>query len=218
MTATVTISVEESPTTFALVDDAYTTAYETPLAESAPGVLANDTVPIGTTVALNMDVSHGSLTLNADGSFTYTPDAGFSGTDSFRYTAQFVRFAGVGEQADPTAMVTITVQGAPGQPTPEPTPMPTPIPPTPVPGCDAFIQVPANAAGGRLLQTTVAHWAPGNETNPQVVLEGGKSVLVLQRNAAGTYYQVLWQCTRLWLPVEVVGPNYDYPWNGTPLP
>ncbi len=30
---------------------------------------------------------HGTLTLNADGSFSYTPDANFNGTDSFTYKA-----------------------------------------------------------------------------------------------------------------------------------
>ena len=31
--------------------------------------------------------SHGTLSLNADGSFRYTPDAGYSGTDTFTYAA-----------------------------------------------------------------------------------------------------------------------------------
>ena len=31
--------------------------------------------------------AHGTLTLNADGSFTYTPTAGYTGTDSFTYKA-----------------------------------------------------------------------------------------------------------------------------------
>ena len=31
--------------------------------------------------------SHGSLTLNADGSFTYTPAANYTGADAFTYTA-----------------------------------------------------------------------------------------------------------------------------------
>lgn len=33
------------------------------------------------------DVSHGTLALNSDGTFTYTPNAGYVGTDSFTYTA-----------------------------------------------------------------------------------------------------------------------------------
>ena len=31
--------------------------------------------------------SHGSLTLNANGSFTYTPDANYNGPDTFTYRA-----------------------------------------------------------------------------------------------------------------------------------
>ena len=49
------------------------------------------------------------MTLNADGSFTYTPTAGFSGTDTFTYEASNV--AGTD-----TATVTITVQPPPNQP------------------------------------------------------------------------------------------------------
>ncbi|MGH9177313.1 MAG: Ig-like domain-containing protein, partial [Acidimicrobiales bacterium] len=45
-------------------------------------------------------------TLNADGSFTYTPEAGFSGTDSFTYTASD------GNGGTDTATVTITVTAA----------------------------------------------------------------------------------------------------------
>ncbi|NQU11810.1 cadherin-like domain-containing protein, partial [bacterium] len=52
------------------------------------GVLANDTTagdPLPVTVV--DDVLHGTLVLGADGSFTYEPDTGFSGTDRFTYKA-----------------------------------------------------------------------------------------------------------------------------------
>ena len=53
------------------------------------GVLANDTdaehSPL--TAVLDTDVSNGTLTLHADGSFVYTPTNGFAGTDSFTYHA-----------------------------------------------------------------------------------------------------------------------------------
>ena len=54
----------------------------------ANGVLANDVSPDGTalTVTVTTNVTKGTLALAADGSFTYTPNAGTSGTDSFVYT------------------------------------------------------------------------------------------------------------------------------------
>jgi len=59
------------------------------LAVAAPGVLANDSDVEGSalTAVLVTGPSHGTLTLNADGSFTYTPAATFSGTDTFAYKA-----------------------------------------------------------------------------------------------------------------------------------
>ena len=53
------------------------------------GVRANDTDVEGDALTVNttpiIDVSNGALTLNADGTFTYTPDANYNGTDSFTY-------------------------------------------------------------------------------------------------------------------------------------
>jgi hypothetical protein len=57
----------------------------------AAGVLANDVDPnlgqpgIALSASLVNGVSHGSLTLWPDGSFSYMPTAGFVGTDTFRY-------------------------------------------------------------------------------------------------------------------------------------
>ena len=55
----------------------------------AGNVLANDTDPEGNTLTavLVSGPAHGTLTLNADGSFTYTPNANFHGGDSFTYRA-----------------------------------------------------------------------------------------------------------------------------------
>jgi hypothetical protein len=72
------------------VDDAYATDEDTPLAVAIPGVLGNDTAGTGPgplTASLNSDVSAGSLALVSDGSFSYTPNADFSGIDSFTYVA-----------------------------------------------------------------------------------------------------------------------------------
>jgi hypothetical protein len=70
------------------VDDAYTTPEDQPLTvPAADGVLANDILPNGSnlTAALQTGPAHGTIALNPDGSFTYTPAADFNGTDSFAY-------------------------------------------------------------------------------------------------------------------------------------
>ena len=48
----------------------------------------NDTDPEGDaqTASLATDPSNGSVVLNADGTFTYTPDSGYTGPDEFTYT------------------------------------------------------------------------------------------------------------------------------------
>jgi len=72
------------------VDDEYTMAEKETLTIVAPGVLANDSDVDGDTLsAILVDtVSNGTLTLNVDGSFTYTPNEYFNGTDSFTYKAK----------------------------------------------------------------------------------------------------------------------------------
>lgn len=71
-------------------DDSYATDEDVPLIVGpADGVLANDSDPDDDTLTamLVAGPSHGALTLNSDGSFTYTPDADFNGSDSFTYKA-----------------------------------------------------------------------------------------------------------------------------------
>ena len=61
---------------------------DTPLnVDVGNGVLANDTDADGDamTVTVVANPTNGSLLLKTDGSFVYTPDAGFSGRDSFTY-------------------------------------------------------------------------------------------------------------------------------------
>ena len=85
--------------------DGYTTNEDTSLAVPAPGVLGNDTDPENDalTAVLNTNVSHGTLTLNPDGSFSYVPATNFSGSDSFTYKAND------GLLSSNAATVTITV-------------------------------------------------------------------------------------------------------------
>src|SRR5207302_1545755 len=70
-------------------NDAYSTAEDTAISVAAPGVLGNDTDVDGDslTAVLVAGPAHGSLTLNANGSFSYTPAANYNGSDSFTYKA-----------------------------------------------------------------------------------------------------------------------------------
>src|SRR5207302_10155153 len=79
---------------------AYTTVFR-----STQGVLGNDSDVDGDTLTavLVSGPTKGSLTLNANGSFTYTPNANVNGTDSFTYKAND------GALDSNTATVTITI-------------------------------------------------------------------------------------------------------------
>jgi VCBS repeat-containing protein len=90
------------PTPTAADDNAETTE-DAPL--DAATVLANDSDPadLNLTAVLVDDVSHGELTLNADGTFSYSPAANYHGSDSFTYRADN------GAQQSASATVTITI-------------------------------------------------------------------------------------------------------------
>ena len=106
--ATVTIvvnPVNDAPT--GVVNRSYTTAEDVPLSIAAPGVLAGVTDPDGpvtAAVVTNLAASAGTLSLNANGAFTFNPAAGFSGNATFTYRAVDSRG---GQSA--TATVTIAV-------------------------------------------------------------------------------------------------------------
>ncbi|MBK8902509.1 MAG: tandem-95 repeat protein [Anaerolineaceae bacterium] len=67
--------------------DVFYTLTNNDLMVSAPGILHNDydNDEDSLTPVLIEPPANGTLTLNLDGSFTYSPDAGFTGTDSFAY-------------------------------------------------------------------------------------------------------------------------------------
>lgn len=90
-------------------DDSYSVDEESTLTVPAPGVLTNDAC--ATSVSLVANASNGALTLNPDGSFNYSPNADFFGTDTFTYRASQ---GAVTDASDTT--VTITVNGMPDAP------------------------------------------------------------------------------------------------------
>ncbi len=79
------------------------------LAVPAPGVLAGASAPSGDALSAQLvsGPADGTLTPNADGSFTYTPTPGYSGSDSFTYEA----IDGAGDYA--TATVSLIVPAPP---------------------------------------------------------------------------------------------------------
>lgn len=107
--ATTTLSVTGVNDIPIVVDDAHITDINEAVSESAPGVLANDSDADGVlTASLITGPSDGVLVFNADGSFTYTPNDGFVGIDSFVYQAS----DGVGGTA--TGTVSIDVRSSVG--------------------------------------------------------------------------------------------------------
>ncbi|MFS2215005.1 S8 family serine peptidase [Telluria sp. Tellsp104] len=92
--------------------DSYAATAGTALNVGAPGVLANDRDPDGDamTAVLATGPAHGTLALNADGSFRYTPATGYSGSDSFTYKASD------GKLASAATAVALSVQAAPKPP------------------------------------------------------------------------------------------------------
>ena len=88
------------------VDDSYVATGNVRISVPAPGVLGNDFagVPAATITAPSTSTNGGNVAVNANGSFTYNPPAGFEGTDTFTYTLM----NGTGSNS---ATVTITVSG-----------------------------------------------------------------------------------------------------------
>ncbi len=104
--ATVRINVTPLNDLPVAVNDAYSTNEDTALVVGqVPGVLSNDSDPDNDplTAVLATSTSNGSLVLNANGSFTYTPSLNFNGIDTFTYRASD------GQATSNLATVTITV-------------------------------------------------------------------------------------------------------------
>ena len=113
--ATVMITVNNVPDAPVALNDAFDMEEGTTLSIAAPGVLGNDSDVDGDTLTAVFvsGGTAGALTLNADGSFEYTPNATTT-TDSFVYE---VYENGVAANPIVTAQVNITVTAANTPPT-----------------------------------------------------------------------------------------------------
>ncbi|MCB2080229.1 MAG: tandem-95 repeat protein [Novosphingobium sp.] len=85
---TQTINVTVTPVNDAPKPDAENTSSLTIDEDTTGTIIIAYTDPEGDAVTgtITSDVQHGTLTENADGTYTYTPDADYNGTDSLSYT------------------------------------------------------------------------------------------------------------------------------------
>ena len=84
-TVTITVTPVNDPPTAGAPDPIPTTAQDTPLNGTLPAATDPENNPLTYAVA-TQPTSGGTVTVNPDGSYTYTPSAGFTGLDSFTYT------------------------------------------------------------------------------------------------------------------------------------
>ncbi len=122
-TATVTLTVTNAAPV--AESDSYAMAADGTLTiGTGAGVLANDDDANGDAIKAQLIASagNGTVLLQASGAFIYTPDAGFVGTDSFRYVATDLLATSAG------ATVRIVVRAPPPDPDPTPSPEPSPEP------------------------------------------------------------------------------------------
>ncbi len=110
--ATVSFTVTPVNDAPAGVADSYSTVEEQAVTVSAPGVLANDADVDGNaiTASVTTQPARGTVSMNPNGGFTYTPNANFSGTESFTY-----RVSDGTLQSTPVT-VTMTVTNTPDAP------------------------------------------------------------------------------------------------------
>ncbi|MBT7341068.1 MAG: retention module-containing protein, partial [Halieaceae bacterium] len=106
-TATVQITVSEASNSPPdALNDAVATAFESAIDIN---VLANDSDPENDPLSVisNTQPSNGTVAINPDGTLTYSPNTGFSGSDVFEYTISD------GQGGEDTATVTVSVGSPP---------------------------------------------------------------------------------------------------------
>jgi autotransporter-associated beta strand protein len=175
--ATVSIAVTPIDVPVA-ADDAYTTPQGTVLNVPGPGVLNNDHDPGGARLAavVRSQPVNGSLTLNDDGSFVYTPAAGFVGVDNFTYRA----FNGSNSSDPVTVVLTVTPVQAPPAPPP---PMLTPLAVSTVQGTPLVNAISASFTSpdaGRTASSFSAtiNWGDGSPSMPGTIASDATKFLV----------------------------------------
>jgi hypothetical protein len=105
--ATVTITVSQDAPTVVATND---TANSQPGQPVTISVLANDTIPVGATATITVETqpTNGAVAPGQNNTLVYTPNQGFTGTDTFTY-----RITAGGETSAP-ATVTVSVTAGAG--------------------------------------------------------------------------------------------------------
>jgi VCBS repeat-containing protein len=187
------LAVNQAPT--AATDSYSVAAGQTLIVPAASGVLANDTDAESSSLQAEVVTgpAHGTLDLRPDGGFTYTPTAGFAGTDTFTYRASD------GAAVSSPATVTITVSAAP-------TAAPSRCAPR------ATVNVTTAVVGGKL-QATVEALPLDSRTNNRLkelrfgALQNGKVTIGGQQIANGATYTVPGVTTQVVFTVERAVPG-----------
>mgnify|MGYP005836179249 CR=1 FL=1 len=77
--------------------------------------------------------------------------------------------------------------------------------------------IPADSVVGRLTRTAQIFYEPGN-VSPGLFLEAGKAFWVIGFDETREYAKIVLSCQHLWVEADAIGPNFDAPWFGAPLP
>ena len=164
--ATVTLTVNPVNDPPVAVDDAYTLNEDTPLTATlgVDDLLQNDSDVDGDTLTVNTTPvsgpANGTLVLNADGTFTYTPNADFNGTDSFVYEVS----DGNGGTAQATVTLTINPVNDPPVATDDAYTLNEDTPLTATLGVDDLLQNDSDVDGDTLSVNTTPVSGPANGT------------------------------------------------------
>jgi len=166
----IALSINEAPVA---QPDAATVAAGAALTIGAPDVLGNDTDLEDDLLAavLVSEASHGQVTLQPDGSFTYTPEANYTGPDSFSYLAH----DGNADSEIVTVAITVTPANTP----------PIIANQTGAYGTPFSCTIPANAFGAPGTSQTVSYTATG--LPPGIAFNAATLTLSGTRKAAGIF-------------------------------
>ncbi|HYG73617.1 MAG TPA: Ig-like domain-containing protein, partial [Planctomycetota bacterium] len=160
-----TVTVTNEPPTTGY--DSYTIAEDLTLTvDAANGVLRNDSDADGDGLiaALGVPPSHGSVILNTDGSFNYTPNGNFYGFDGFSYYAVDV----AGDRAE--GWVTITVN---------------PVNDAPVAKHDNFYGIEDEPVSGKVMDND--YDADGDAIAASLTLKPKFGIVTLERDGSFVY-------------------------------